>query len=409
MAHIEDRWFKTVIGPDRKKKREKTDLHGKGLRYRVRYVDPGGSERSKSFADKEKRQAEAFLVSIETDKLRGNYVDPNAGKITFREYASKWFAAQTFDESTREVTERRLRRHVYPHIGSRSLGLFQPMHIRELDRELQKRGLSDGFRSVVYGNVLTIFNHAVDDGRILKNPCSARTVRRPKVTPRRIVPWTREQVFALRQGMPERLAVAVDLGGGCGLRQGEILALAIDDLDFLAGTIYVQRQIKIVGSRLVFALPKGRKTRDVPLPKTVSDAVKRHIGHVPPVSVTLPWNVPNGQPVTANLILYGKSKVALDRHYFNEIAWHVALDRAGIIRTRAHGMHALRHFYASVLLDAGESIKALAKYLGHSDPAFTLRTYTHLMPASEDRTRRAIDDVFGDGPSEPDGPETAPE
>ncbi|MET7666830.1 tyrosine-type recombinase/integrase [Micromonospora luteifusca] len=58
------------------------------------------------------------------------------------------------------------------------------------------------------------------------------------------------------------------------------------------------------------------------------------------------------------------------------------------------GMHALRHFYASSLLDAGESIKALASYLGHADPGFTLRVYTHLMPASEERTRRAIDDLF---------------
>jgi hypothetical protein len=57
-------------------------------------------------------------------------------------------------------------------------------------------------------------------------------------------------------------------------------------------------------------------------------------------------------------------------------------------------MHALRHAYASVLLDAGESIKALSEYLGHSDPGFTLRTYTHLLPSSETRTRKAIDDAF---------------
>ncbi|WP_367115024.1 tyrosine-type recombinase/integrase [Actinophytocola sp.] len=54
-------------------------------------------------------------------------------------------------------------------------------------------------------------------------------------------------------------------------------------------------------------------------------------------------------------------------------------------------MHALRHLFASVLLDAGESVKALAQYLGHSDPGFTLRVYTHLMPTSHERTRRAID------------------
>lgn len=44
-----------------------------------------------------------------------------------------------------------------------------------------------------------------------------------------------------------------------------------------------------------------------------------------------------------------------------------------------------------LLLDAGESIKALANNLGHADPGFTLRTYTHLMPSSEERTRKAID------------------
>ena len=58
-------------------------------------------------------------------------------------------------------------------------------------------------------------------------------------------------------------------------------------------------------------------------------------------------------------------------------------------------MHALRHFYASVLLDAGENIKALSIYLGHSDPGFTLRIYTHLMPSSEERTRAAVSAVFG--------------
>jgi integrase len=57
-------------------------------------------------------------------------------------------------------------------------------------------------------------------------------------------------------------------------------------------------------------------------------------------------------------------------------------------------MHALRHAYASVLLDAGETIKALAEYLGHSDRGFTLRTSTHLMPTSAARTRRAIDQAF---------------
>ncbi|KAF5999760.1 integrase [Streptomyces sp. WAC00263] len=58
-------------------------------------------------------------------------------------------------------------------------------------------------------------------------------------------------------------------------------------------------------------------------------------------------------------------------------------------------------------LDAGESIKALSEYLGHHDPGFTLRTYTHLMPSSGTRTRAAVDRVFRDGEPADDGPETA--
>jgi integrase len=81
-----------------------------------------------------------------------------------------------------------------------------------------------------------------------------------------------------------------------------------------------------------------------------------------------------------------------------------ALAAAGVIpvpergrpyaESRENGMHALRHFYASVLLDAGESIKALAEYLGHSDPGLTLRVYAHLMPSSQERTRNAASRIF---------------
>lgn len=48
----------------------------------------------------------------------------------------------------------------------------------------------------------------------------------------------------------------------------------------------------------------------------------------------------------------------------------------------------------TVLLDAGESIKVVSEYSGHSDPGFALRTYTQLMPDTRARSVRAIDGVF---------------
>lgn len=97
--------------------------------------------------------------------------------------------------------------------------------------------------------------------------------------------------------------------------------------------------------------------------------------------------------MTTSLILSSREKKAFNRNYFNTHIWKPALVVADIEPTRDKGCHALRHFFASVLLDAGESIKAVSEYLGHSDPGFTLRTYMHLMPSS-DSTRLAIDAVL---------------
>jgi len=64
-----------------------------------------------------------------------------------------------------------------------------------------------------------------------------------------------------------------------------------------------------------------------------------------------------------------------------------------------------------VLLDGGESIKALSEYLGHADPGFTLRTYTHLMPSSNERTKGVIGSLYSrrDASQDPNGPYTAQE
>ena len=74
----------------------------------------------------------------------------------------------------------------------------------------------------------------------------------------------------------------------------------------------------------------------------------------------------------------------------------------GVASRRGVCQQALRHWFASVQLEGGTSIKALAEYLGHHDPGFTLRTYTHLMPSSEGRARKAVDRALR-GETTPDG------
>ncbi|NEB94943.1 tyrosine-type recombinase/integrase [Streptomyces bauhiniae] len=404
-GHIQDRWYKTETGTDGKTVRVKSDRHGTGLRYRARYIGPDGTEKSKSFPDGQKRLAEKWLSAIETDMTRGQYTDPKSVRITFRQYAEKWLDSKTSSPMSRKELGRRLRLHVYPVLGSRPVGTFRPEHIRELVAALEaKPGVSASYARNIFADAQSVLSAAVDDALLSRNPCGARTVRRPKADAYLVVPWVSAQVSGVRAALPERYRAMVNVGAGCGLRQGEVFGLTEDAIDVDGRTLHVVRQIKHVEGHPVFALPKGGKKRDVPLPDSVAGALRAHMGAYKPVEITLPWGVPEGPKVSARLIFTAEQGGMVWRSNFNGKEWKPALAVAGLIPSadpngkyesaREHGMHALRHFYASALLDAGENIKAVSEYMGHADPALTLRVYAHLMPDSRERARRAIDSVF---------------
>ncbi len=416
-GHVQDRWYKTVTDSNGRPAKVKTDRHGSGMRYRARYVSPDGTERSQSFQDRKKREAELWLASVGVDLARGDFIDPRAGKATFGEYAADWLKSQTTNLSTRENAERIVRLHALPYFGARSLASIEPGDVRRWMKALQDQRLAVSFQRVIWSVVSAVFNSAVDDGRIKKNPCRAASLRKPRTEPRRVVPWPKEQLRAVRSALPERCRAMVDVAAGCGLRQGEVFGLAVEDVDFLSGLVHVVRQVKIIQNQFVFAPPKGGKTRDVPLAESVAFVLAEHINRFPPLDATLPWIAPGGETTTAKLFFSTRYRRVMNRKDFNDRVWRPALAVAGVIArpeegwrcepSRENGIHALRHLYASTLLDAGETIKAVSEYLGHSDPGFTLRTYTHLMPTSQSRARGAVDRLLVELSETSDGPQTA--
>lgn len=405
MGHIQDRWYKTVNDPETDKPvRVKTDLYGKGLRYKVRYLDPDGKEVSQSFPDRAKRQAEEFLHKVENDKREGNYLDPNGAKVKFKEYAEQWFAGQSFKSTTRANVPSRLKNQVYPFLGNTELGAIAPTTIRNWIRWMKDHGAAQSYRHVCFVHVSSILSAAVDDRKIGTNPCSARSVTKPTPGQHKIVPWTDARLKAVRLALTPLVEIAIHLGAGAGLRQGEMFGLSPDDIDREAQVLHIVRQVQQTNNKLIFCLPKRDKVRDVPLSDGTLAALDLYMEMFPPVSVALPWEEGDGKLTAVDLIMTDENDRPWWRQVFNRDQWQPALGRAGVTDpVREDGTHALRHYYASALLEGGVSIKALSEYLGHADPGFTLRTYTHLMPASHDRTRRVIDARI----SQPDGLETA--
>jgi hypothetical protein len=210
------------------------------MRYRARYVGPDGTEKSKSFLDKQRRLADAWLINIEADTARGQYIDPRAARVTFREYADRWLGALTTDLTSRAAVEGRLRLHALPYLGPRPIGSFQPAHIRDWNRRLEDAVASAQYRRLIFDAVSSVLNAAVDDRLLASNPCRARSVKAPRPAPSRVHPWTAEQVFGVQW--------------------------------------------------------------DVPLDPEGSAALREHMTAFPPVDVTMPWLTPTGLKVTHRLL-----------------------------------------------------------------------------------------------------------
>jgi integrase len=93
------------------------------------------------------------------------------------------------------------------------------------------------------------------------------------------------------------------------------------------------------------------------------------------------------------LVFTTEDRDPIRRTWFSGAVWRSAAREAGF--SVGSRFHALRHYYASLLIRHGESVKTVQERLGHATAAETLDTYSHLWPNSEDQTREAEDLVLG--------------
>ena len=403
MGFTKDQWTRPVRQQDGTVQRVKNDRWGKGKRWLSVWHDETGGERSKAFAKKE--LADKHWQAMETDRERGEYVDPKAGRELMRGVGQRWLASRVTDPATQIRYESLWRLHVEPAFGRRRVRAIRPSEI-----QAWLAGLGEKFDSSTAAGAYLVLQGclelAVADHQIKANPAKSPVVSKPRAGDgARVQPWTDAQVGAVIDAHPDALRLMPVLMAGCGLRVGEVTGLALEDIDFDEGVVHVRRQLKKLGTEHVFALPKNDRERDVPLPEWGAAAVRVHVARHPPRPCTLPWEKPTGRPQTHGILFrWGDGSYVRYRTYSEQV-WKPATARSGIIpepgtdkrgrrryvTTRGEGPHQLRHYYASVMLADGVSVKELAEYLGHHDPPFTLRIYAHLLPSSHARARKVID------------------
>ena len=182
-----------------------------GVRYDVRYRGTDGTEHSKTF--RTRRDADRFAATVETDKLRGSWVDPKGARITLEEYATSWLATRNgLRPRTRETYESQLHLHVRPELGALRLNALTPQRIREWHHGLvTSHAVSPNTAAKCYRLLRTILNTAVADELLARNPCQVEHggVEHAEERPTATV----SQVWQLADAMPPRLRTMLLLAG----------------------------------------------------------------------------------------------------------------------------------------------------------------------------------------------------
>jgi integrase len=371
--------------------------HGNGLQWSVRYriADPQtGQLRQKRENFTKKSDADRRAAEVQTDNSRGQFIDPADAKIRFRDYAESWRAAQPHRHGTVASAEQNLRLHIYPTFGDRYIRTIRQTEVQGWLTGLTREGggtLSVSTARLVFQKCKVIFNAAVADGIVTRSPCVG--VKLPKLPVKKVVPLIPAQVLALAAAMPDRYRALVITGAGTGLRAGELYGLRVCDVDFLRRELHVEQQLQRRGDEVYACPPKTASShRTVPLSSVVGEVLAAHLAAYP-------------QPDREGLIFRNDKGGPINASRFYKHVLGPAVAAAGL--PKGTGLHALRHFYASVLIAARESIKVVSERLGHTNAAMTLGVYAHLMPDTEESTRKAVDDALN-LPSAPIVPSAKP-
>ncbi|MEV6209809.1 tyrosine-type recombinase/integrase [Kitasatospora sp. NPDC051914] len=287
-----------------------------------------------------------------------------------------------------------LRKHIQPTFGGVLLHRIEPTDVQAWVNGLKAKGLAPRTVHLIYKTFRACINSAVRKRVLPYSPCV--DIDLPKVQKKRIVPATREQVWALYKAMPEHSRALIMVGVGCGLRSGEALGLCEDAIDFEAGTLTVRRQVIKVQSRAELVGYNKTETshmREVPLPAFAHRALLLHLD-TQSVLVT-----PEGHRV-----LFRSSRGNLFRRDAFYKTFKKALEEAGL--PLDFRFHDLRHTFASHALDQGVPESTVQLYMGHASTEELKGTYHHQVKGAAARDRVALETVFFEETAEVDVPAT---
>jgi len=339
-------------------------VYKRGNRYVATWRHRGTQHKEFFRTYEEAREAKASRSSTKGDKRP-------TPKVRVEDYFAEWiesYAGRThrgFSETTRPEYRRPIEAHALPRWGAWKLGDVEPGDVRELFGAVRKAGSSTSAIKKLRAALSAMFATAVDDGLLRANPVAG--VRIPagpheeeELDGEHAKVLTRAELGFLLAVLPADWRLFFEFLAHSGLRISEAIGLTWAHIQFGENPRVQVREQVYRGKRRRLKSRSAR--RDIPLSPAIADRLlalrgASYRGEETPVFASS----------VGTELIPGKVRERVLR----PVAESVGLDWAGF--------HTFRHTCASLLFDAGRNVKQVQEWLGHADPAFTLRTYVHLM------------------------------
>ena len=339
-----------------------TRVYRARIYYRGRYVASRTFQRKRDAQEWERRQ---------TDSLRsGVWSDPAAGDRPVGEWCQIWLDAQPVRQP---ATVRKIRGVIAKQIagtfGRRPLVSVRPSEVQVWAADLSRTQSVATARHAL-GVLRRVFDYAVRDGAIQRNPAAG--IRLSKVQGNDPRPLTHDELWRLAGKVDEaRDRLLVLVAGYCGLRWGELAALRWSDVDLRSRTLRVVRAYSEEAPRGELSPVKNHQARTVPVPEIVSGELAAY----------------EGLQHRGGLVFPSASGTPLRNRNWRRDVFDSAVEALGLNITP----HNLRDTAASLAIQAGASVVAVARLLGHESPATTLNHYAGLFPTDLDDIASRLD------------------
>lgn len=341
--------------------------------YRARYRDPLGRQHSRSFA--RKADAERFLLEMETDKVRGAWIDPRNADMPLAEWVEEFLRlSRRLSPGTQQTYRRDLGKYVLPRFGAYRIGRIPPDEIENWLNDEIEAGVAPSSVHRHYRTLRRVLQVAVEKQKLLSNPCDR--VQPPRVPAREMVFLDWPDVAALASAHNDRFRTLIYLAVDSGMRWSELVGLRRGRVDLRNRKVRVTEQLMQLETGEWFCKePKtSSSVRSITISTFTADLLAEHLERF-------------AEPGIDGLVFVNEAGNPLMGPSFRNNHFRRAQERVGV----ECRFHDLRHTSVALAIAEGAHPKAIQARMGHSSINVTLDRYGHLFPELDE----AIASAFG--------------